>query len=71
VLLSALPAVEKVVPGQGELVVTAPPERAAEISKALAEAGIYVTKLVPIRHTLESFFMEITGTDPTTGRGLS
>jgi ABC-2 type transport system ATP-binding protein len=70
-LLSALPAVEKVVPGQGELVVTAPPERAAEISKALAEAGIYVTKLVPIRHTLESFFMEITGTDPTTGRGLS
>jgi ABC-2 type transport system ATP-binding protein len=70
-LLSALPAVEKVVPGQGELVVTAPPERAAEISKALAEAGIYVTKLVPIRHTLESFFMEITGTDPTTGRGVS
>jgi ABC-2 type transport system ATP-binding protein len=70
-LLSALPAVEKVVPAQGELVVTAPPERAAEITRTLAEAGIYVTKLVPIRHTLESFFMEITGTDPTTGRGLS
>ncbi len=70
-LLSALPAVEKVARGEGELVVTAPPERAAEITKALAEAGIYVTKLVPMRHTLESFFMEITGTDPTTGRGLS
>jgi ABC-2 type transport system ATP-binding protein len=70
-LLSTLPAVEKVTPGEGELVVTAPPERAAEITRALAGAGIYVTKLVPIRHTLESFFMEITGTDPTTGRGLS
>ena len=47
------------------------PERAAEISRALAGAGIYVTKLVPIRHSLESFFMDVTGTDPTTGRGLS
>ena len=70
-LLSALPAVEHVVACEGELVVTAPPARAAEITRALAEAGIYVTKLVPIRHTLESFFMEITGTDPTTGRGVS
>ncbi len=69
-LLAAMPAVEQVASGQGELVVTAPPARAAEITRALAEAGIYVTKLVPIRHTLESFFMEITGTDPTTGRGL-
>jgi ABC-type multidrug transport system ATPase subunit len=70
-LLGTLPAVEKVAAGKGELVVTAPPARAAEITRALAQAGIYVTKLVPIRHTLESFFMEITGTDPTTGRGLS
>jgi ABC-type multidrug transport system ATPase subunit len=70
-LLGTLPAVEKVVRGEGELVVTAPPARAAEITRALAQAGIYVTKLVPIRHTLESFFMEITGTDPTTGRGVS
>jgi ABC-type multidrug transport system ATPase subunit len=70
-LLATLPAVEHVAPGEGELVVTAPPARAAEITQALANAGIYVTKLVPIRHTLESFFMEITGTDPTTGRGVS
>jgi ABC-type multidrug transport system ATPase subunit len=70
-LLSAMAVVEQVVPGDGELVVTAPPVRTAEITRALADAGIYVTKLVPIRRTLESFFMEITGTDPTTGRGLS
>ena len=67
-LLSALPAVGKVAFGEGELIVTAPPANAAEITRALAQAGIYVTKLVPIRHTLESFFMEITGTDPTTGK---
>ncbi len=70
-LLATLPAVENVVAGQGELVVTAPPARAAEITRALAGAGIYVTKLVPIRHTLESFFMDITGTDATTGRSIS
>jgi ABC-2 type transport system ATP-binding protein len=67
-LLSALPAVGNVAIGDGELVVTAPPANAAEITKALAQAGIYVTKLVPIRHSLESFFMDITGTDPTTGK---
>jgi ABC-2 type transport system ATP-binding protein len=67
-LLSALPAVGKVAMGDGELVVTAPPANAAEVTKALAQAGIYVTKLVPIRHSLESFFMDITGTDPTTGK---
>jgi ABC-2 type transport system ATP-binding protein len=70
-LLSGLPAVGNVVIGEGELVVTAPPARSAEITRALAGAGIYVTKLVPIRHTLESFFMEMTGTDPTTGRAKS
>ena len=68
--MATLPAVEKVAAGEGELIVTAPPERAADITRALAQAGIYVTKLVPIRHTLESFFMEITGTDPVTGRGV-
>ncbi len=70
-VLSPLPAVAKVVIGDGELIVTAPPARAAEITKTLAEAGIYVTKLVPIRHSLESFFMDITGTDPMTGRERS
>jgi ABC-2 type transport system ATP-binding protein len=70
-LLSAMPWIESVVPGAGELIVTAPPDRAADITRALAEAGIYVTKLVPIHRTLEEFFMEITGTDLATGRSLS
>ena len=70
-LLSAMPAVERVVVGEGELVVTAPPADTAGITRTLAQAGVYVTRLVPIHRTLESFFMEITGTDPTTGRGVS
>jgi ABC-2 type transport system ATP-binding protein len=70
-LLSAMPWIESVVPGAGELIVTAPPDRAADITRALAEADIYVTKLVPIHRTLEEFFMEITGTDLATGRSLS
>ena len=67
-LLSALPWVESVEQQDGELVVTAPPDRAGHITRTLADAGIYVTKLVPIHRTLEEFFMEITSTDPTTGR---
>ncbi|HEX9494495.1 MAG TPA: ABC transporter ATP-binding protein [Candidatus Limnocylindria bacterium] len=70
-LLSAQPWIESVVAGDGDLVVTAPPDRAAQISRTLADAGIYVTKLVPIHKTLEEFFMDVTGTDLTTGRSLS
>jgi ABC-2 type transport system ATP-binding protein len=70
-LLSAQPWIESVASGESDLVVTAPPDRAADISRTLAEAGIYVTKLVPIHRTLEEFFMDVTGTDLTTGRSLS
>src|SRR5205814_8513422 len=69
-LLSALPAVEHVVASDAELVATAPPARAAEVSRALADAGLYVTKLVPIRHTPDSCIMDIPGTGSTTGRGV-
>jgi hypothetical protein len=51
--------------------VTAPQARAWEVSRALAERQIYVNELVPQHRTLEEFFMEITGTDPTTGRERS
>ena len=32
---------------------------------------IYVEELVPVHRSLEEFFMEITDTDPTTGRTRS
>jgi ABC-2 type transport system ATP-binding protein len=50
------------------LMVTAPPSRAWEISRALAQRDVYVNELMPVHRSLEEFFMEITGTDPTTGK---
>jgi ABC-type multidrug transport system ATPase subunit len=52
----------------GGLMVTAPPARAWEISRSLAQRDVYINELVPVHPSLEEFFMEITGTDPTTGK---
>jgi len=67
-ILKTLPGVEEVATQDGGLEVTAPQARAWEVSRALADRQIYVNELVPIHRTLEEFFMEITETDPTTGR---
>jgi len=67
-VLAALPWVQDVATQDGGLELTAPQARAWEVSRALAERRIYVNELVPQHRTLEEFFMEITGTDPTTGR---
>src|SRR5712691_2551207 len=69
--LADLRWVEHVEHQDGGLMVTAPPARAWEISRALAVRQVYVNELVPQHRTLEEFFMEITGTDPTTGRERS
>jgi ABC-type multidrug transport system ATPase subunit len=67
--LAALPWIEGVGADEdGALVVTAPQTRAWEITRALAERQVYINELVPLHRSLEEFFMEITGTDPTTGR---
>ena len=52
----------------GGLMVTAPPARAWEISRTLAQREVYINELMPVHRSLEEFFMEITGTDPTTGK---
>jgi ABC-2 type transport system ATP-binding protein len=67
-ILAALPWVENVTRHDGALRLTAPQARAWEAVRALAERQIYVHELVPLHRTLEDFFMDITGTDPTTGR---
>jgi len=66
--IAALPFVEEVRPADGYLLVTAPQDRSWEIGRALAERGLYVSELVPLHRTLEEYFMEVTGTDPATGR---
>jgi ABC-type multidrug transport system ATPase subunit len=67
-VLGALPWVESVAQQDGSLVVTAPQSRAWEITQALAARNVYLNELVPLHRSLEEFFMDITGTDPITGR---
>ena len=47
------------------LVVEAPRERAAELSRALAEQQIYLAELRPREGSLEEFFLEVTGESAT------
>src|SRR2546428_8504362 len=69
--LAAMRWGQHVEPQDGGLMVTAPPERSWEISRALALREVYVNELMPVHRSLEEFFMEITGTDPATGKERS
>jgi ABC-2 type transport system ATP-binding protein len=69
--LSALDWIEGIRADDGHLVVDAPMDRAWEITRALSQRDVYVRELVPVHRSLEEFFMEITGTDPVTGRTKS
>lgn len=69
--IEALEWVDAVRADDGVLMVEAPKERAWEITRELSRQGIYVTELVPVHRSLEEFFMEITDTDPATGRPRS
>ena len=44
----------------GQLLVTAPPTRTGEISRALVEAGLELTELRPVERSLEQTFLELT-----------
>jgi ABC-2 type transport system ATP-binding protein len=60
-VLRALEWVRDVRSEDGRLVVEAPRDRAAEISKALADKQIYLSELRPRDSSLEDFFLEVTG----------
>jgi hypothetical protein len=45
----------------GRLIVDVPRERAADISRALADQQIYLSELRAREGTLEDFFLEVTG----------
>jgi len=59
-VIRALDGVRGVTRERDSLVVEAPRERAAEISRALAEEQIYLWELKPRESTLEEFFLEVT-----------
>ncbi len=60
-VLESLDWVEGVKRQGDRLVVDAPSERAAELSRALAEHQIYLSELRPRDSSLEEFFLEVTG----------
>ena len=70
-ILREISWVEGVRADDGYLLVDADMERSWEISRALAQRGVHVRELTPLHRSLEEYFMEITETDPTTGRAKS
>jgi ABC-2 type transport system ATP-binding protein len=60
-VLTGLDWVDSVRREDNRLVVEAPRERAAELSRALAERQIYLSELRPREGSLEEFFLEVTG----------
>jgi ABC-2 type transport system ATP-binding protein len=55
-------------PEAGWLAVRIDPNRAAELNRALAGAGVYASR-IEVGTTLESLFLELTGTAPDVGGG--
>jgi ABC-2 type transport system ATP-binding protein len=62
-VLKSLEWVKSVTRDGDRLRLEAPHERAADISRALAEHHIYVSELRPRESSLEDFFLEVTGED--------
>ena len=62
-VLAALDWVTAVTRQDNRLVVQAPLQRAVDISRTLAEHGIYLAELRPHENTLEEFFLEVTGAE--------
>jgi ABC-2 type transport system ATP-binding protein len=66
-VIKALDFVTAVSRDGDRLVVDAPPARAADISRALAEQQVYLSELRPRESTLEDFFLEVTGENDAVG----
>lgn len=64
-VLRALPFVERVSVDGARLIVSAPPERGADLNRALAAHGLYAAAIVPRQSTLEDVFLELTETTPS------
>ena len=61
--LAGLDWVTAVTRQDNRLLVQAPLPRAADISRTLAEHGVYLSELRPHENTLEEFFLEVTGAE--------
>lgn len=71
-ILGSPPLAWKVHAEEAGLVVDVLPERAWELTRALAEQGVYVAEMTPVRASLEHYFLEVTGetvAEPVAGQG--
>jgi len=59
-VLRRLQDVEQVTIENGQLVAVAPLEMGAELNRALVEAGVYASAIVPKKNSLEDLFLELT-----------
>lgn len=60
-VLTSLPLASEVRSEDGALLVTMPPERAWELTRALAAQDVYVAELAPVQASLERYFLDVTG----------
>ncbi|HEX6510215.1 MAG TPA: ABC transporter ATP-binding protein, partial [Chloroflexota bacterium] len=60
-VLCALPWVDGVTRVDGYLLVNAPTNRARDLTRALAEHGIFLSGLRPHEQSLEQYFLDVTG----------
>ena len=63
-IIRALPFVKRVSVQDERLSVVAPEERGADISRALGDAGLYVTAMAARHSSLEDAFLELTDAEP-------
>ena len=68
-IISALPWVAGVTMDNGYLVAEAPPERSWELTAALSDQGVAVKEMAPVQVSLESYFLEVTGSDGDSAPG--
>ncbi|MBT8202866.1 MAG: AAA family ATPase, partial [Acidimicrobiia bacterium] len=62
-VLESVEWIDSVVAEADGLLVEAPEDRAGDVSRTLAAAGIYPTRLLQITTSLEQYFLEVTGED--------
>jgi ABC-type multidrug transport system ATPase subunit len=70
-IISALSWVVGVTTENGYLVAEAPPERSWELTAALSDQGVAVKEMAPVQLSLESYFLEVTGSDGDSAAGES
>ncbi|GAC1635460.1 MAG: ABC transporter ATP-binding protein [Chloroflexota bacterium] len=62
-VLDQLPWIREVTREDDRLLVAAPPERAADLTEALAAHGLYLSGMRPHEQSLEQYFLHVTGGD--------